>query len=555
MIQPFNTFAQFWPGIFPVIQRELRGNARRPANYWMRVAAGAGASVVLFYGVILLPPSPAELGASLFMYLHLTMVVVLALFVPPLTADCIAREKREGTLGLLFLTPLTPMGIVAGKSLSMALRALCLWLAALPVFAVPFCLGGLTWSHVALSASFEFSTAVICIASGLLASSFTEKWGAAVIMAGLFAVSAVCILPMVSFWALQAVQQLIVPPANQGVIVGHDFGLGIENIAYAIVLESGAPFYNNLLGVVVPPQSIFIRMGAMIGAALLFGLAAFWIAAWRIRVSWQAKPPTQRQLRWKTFLNRDLTRGWLRGRLRRTMEANPIAWLQQYSVGARIEKWLFCLLITVLITFFSMSASSGFENMYTAESLLLWLLAIIYTRAGVASFMEEKRSGALELILITPITPRRIIFGRAIGLWKRFLPSALLLLVFGALVYFNDPERRMGNYYSYSHRNLEAGSIFIYAILYLSLPFYTTYAALRVRWTLLGMAVSWLGPLLAMALAEHLRGILFGYMIANSYDSVYQFFYAIFFALTSVGSVGLTFFLLNHSLSRRIYSF
>jgi len=37
--------------------------------------------------------------------------------VPMLAADCVSRERREGTLGLLFLTPLDARGIMLAKSM------------------------------------------------------------------------------------------------------------------------------------------------------------------------------------------------------------------------------------------------------------------------------------------------------------------------------------------------------------------------------------------------------------------------------------------------------
>jgi ABC-type transport system involved in cytochrome c biogenesis permease component len=46
-----------------------------------------------------------------------------------------------------------------------------------------------------------------------------------------------------------------------------------------------------------------------------------------------------------------------------------------------------------------------------------------YTYAGVNGFLQEKKSGALELILVSPISVNQIIFGRVWGLWKQFLPS------------------------------------------------------------------------------------------------------------------------------------
>jgi hypothetical protein len=60
------------------------------------------------------------------------------------------------------------------------------------------------------------------------------------------------------------------------------------------------------------------------------------------------------------------------------------------------------------------------------EALLL-VMAAAYTFAGVNGFLKEKKSGALELILVTPLSVNQIIFGRVWGLWKQFLPSLLIL--------------------------------------------------------------------------------------------------------------------------------
>ena len=45
------------------------------------------------------------------------MVLGVLVIVSALSSDSISREKREGTLGLLFLTPLGSRDIVIGKAL------------------------------------------------------------------------------------------------------------------------------------------------------------------------------------------------------------------------------------------------------------------------------------------------------------------------------------------------------------------------------------------------------------------------------------------------------
>ena len=57
-----------------------------------------------------------------------------------LTSDCLSAEKREGTLGLLFLTNLKARDIVIAKVFSHGLRSLTMWAATLPIIAVPLLL-------------------------------------------------------------------------------------------------------------------------------------------------------------------------------------------------------------------------------------------------------------------------------------------------------------------------------------------------------------------------------------------------------------------------------
>src|SRR5438874_12617607 len=148
--------------VLPVIERELRAEARHDFTYWLRLA---GASALLVVFVLTLADqrlSAPQLGAILFGNLHTALVFAIWMLVPLLTADCISRERREGTLGLLFLTRLTSLGVVIGKSLIHALRAATLMLAALPVLALPFLLGGVTWREAVMALLLDSGS--VCLA-------------------------------------------------------------------------------------------------------------------------------------------------------------------------------------------------------------------------------------------------------------------------------------------------------------------------------------------------------------------------------------------------------
>src|SRR4029450_3434712 len=60
------------------------------------------------------------------------------------TADCLSEEKRDGTLGLLFLTDLKGYDIVLGTLAATSPNAFYGLLALFPVMAIPLLVGGVT---------------------------------------------------------------------------------------------------------------------------------------------------------------------------------------------------------------------------------------------------------------------------------------------------------------------------------------------------------------------------------------------------------------------------
>src|SRR5258708_37160048 len=108
--------------LLPVIERELRVCARQPFTYYLRVLGMSALLLTCLLFGINHGFGPA-LGSQLFDRLHLTLFGAIWVLVPLLTADSISRERREGTLGLLFLTRLSATDIGAAKSLAHGFRA------------------------------------------------------------------------------------------------------------------------------------------------------------------------------------------------------------------------------------------------------------------------------------------------------------------------------------------------------------------------------------------------------------------------------------------------
>src|SRR5688572_18534779 len=97
------------------------------------------------------------------LWLLSSVTMILALVTGCLfTADCISSEKREDTLGFLFLTNLKGYDIVAGKISTHAITTASGLLAALPVFFLPLLAGGVTWAEtlrvlLSIAVSFVFA--------------------------------------------------------------------------------------------------------------------------------------------------------------------------------------------------------------------------------------------------------------------------------------------------------------------------------------------------------------------------------------------------------------
>src|SRR5437016_4501236 len=122
----------------PIVGRELRVAARRHGTYSIRLWIALAAMVI---GVFFFVANPRMSGEDLAQRIF-TGVSGLALLYclasgRLLTADCLSSEKREGTLGLLFLTDLKGYDVVCGKLAATSFRAFYGLLALFPVLAVP----------------------------------------------------------------------------------------------------------------------------------------------------------------------------------------------------------------------------------------------------------------------------------------------------------------------------------------------------------------------------------------------------------------------------------
>jgi ABC-type transport system involved in multi-copper enzyme maturation permease subunit len=136
----------------PIVERELRVAARRRSAFWVRVGAAVAAvgvgAVPLWLGGDW--STSASLGRQLFDVLTRLTFFLCVLAGPMLTADALSEEKREGTLGFLFLTDLRAADVVLGKLAAASVATVFGLLAVVPVVAVGLLLAGSIGSSAAV---------------------------------------------------------------------------------------------------------------------------------------------------------------------------------------------------------------------------------------------------------------------------------------------------------------------------------------------------------------------------------------------------------------------
>jgi ABC-type transport system involved in multi-copper enzyme maturation permease subunit len=370
-----------------LIARELRAESRRAANYWLRVLA-AGVLILEFASIMLGAQLDAsQVGAALFMGLNQTMLFAVWVLVPLMTADCVSREKREGTLGLLFLTPLTVFDVIAGKAAIHVLRALTLYLAALPLMGLPLFLGGVDWRWVFMAVVVQANAVLLAIAAGIYAST---RGGTTI----------------------------------QVMVLAEGCALGLA------VLSRIAAFLIAVM--LVRPRAPGWYGGYMGGMSVLLALTLFFLilkaSVRRLRATWDDESSGHEQPRWvKLFSNSAFWQDFFRWNTSRTLDRNPMAWLQEYSWTARLTKWGW--LVVVLLTEFVLLSRFDRPGPLLSQPLITVVLTLSIAFSAVGSFRRELDSGLLELLLVTPLSVRKLLGGRLWGIGCHYLPALGILWV------------------------------------------------------------------------------------------------------------------------------
>ena len=479
--------------VLPVIVRELRAQARQPFTFNLRVLGVAAVLATLALLALNRSLLPGE-GGRAYVFLHDVLLVAIWILVPLSTADCISRERREGTLGLLFLTPLKALDIVFAKGLAHGLRALTLWLACLPVMVIPFLVGGLTWQISALSCAVNFSSIGLALGASILASSSCRNWNrslALTIMLAVFLITAFGVVLLITDYVAIAPYVLGMNPKRFWYELYDAPGLILTG-AVAVISGAGGFWTEVSNSLSFPGQrAAVIASGFVTVLSLLAAYGLMLLAAWNVRRRWQELPRSARAEKMeRVFCTPVVGRSFFRWWMRRKLERNPIGWLEQRTWSGRLVTWVWLAVIISVYTAILMEWGIFGDGV---QIFMAWLLVGSIASVAVGSFRRERESGVLELLLVTPLTAGQIINGRLRGMWGQFLPAIVTLL--GIWLYLNSVFRLSEE---------ECWTVWFFAGTFLTLPVIGLFFSLRCRNFVGGFLLTAVFGILAPMILEQL---------------------------------------------------
>jgi len=397
----------------PIVVRELSVAARSMATYRNRMLVALGA--ILFGGYELSVFKSAagwSAGGNLFKTFAATILVYCIIVGIRNSADCISREKRDGTLGLLFLTDLKGFDVVIGKLFAVGLHSFYGFLGTFPILGISLFLGGVTGSDFWRTALAILNVLFFVQAMGLTASTFCREARGSYLMT-----ISLCVF-----------------------FFGILFGLSM------LLTKFGWTVLGNMIGIFNPA---FPFLNAAVQANDLYW-SSFWLThliGWGgIAVSSFYLPYSWMEGSGAWFVRfREKFHNWCLGKMEvrknfrgALIERNPFYWLVSRS---RVTPWLVWGLICIFVVgwFFVEIVARRWIGLswpkvwvYLALGGICALHTLIkfwIAAESVRHFEMQRHSGFLEVLLSsTPLQVSEIIHGQWLALQRQFMVPVLVVM-------------------------------------------------------------------------------------------------------------------------------
>ncbi len=441
----------------PIIAREVL-TAPRPLRYYAFRASYAGLLLILMLtawqafvgwneGDLLSILS--RFGAILFWLFSFIQIALMLFFAPVAAATAIAHEKDRRTFVLLMMTDLTDLEIILGKLTTSLLQILTMMLTSLPVFAACILLGGVSLGQV-------IDVFLVTVAAGLFGGSLGML--VALWRDRTYQSIALSVLSMVLVLTIGQIASVLLPE-------GSTFGSALS--PFTAIQVAIRPRPDRLIG----PLSASTLGFAGIYLAGTIGLIVFGVSMLRVWNPGRNEPREQREgaeeaavveqlfevseseegleqqvgaeatgesrtespalvgvaeRRETTGLHvprRTHRRVVKEFRPHRKVWKTPIIWRElrtrAYGTKPLITKGAYVLAFGLGAVVYSYYVAQGEDPWSGVKAIIPALLAvlslILITAQSVTSLTSERDSGALDLLLVTELSPREFIYGKLYG--------------------------------------------------------------------------------------------------------------------------------------------
>jgi ABC-type transport system involved in multi-copper enzyme maturation permease subunit len=404
----------------------------------------------------------ARFSSSLFQLLAPLQLALAVFFSAMFAASAVAQEKDRRTLVLLLLTRLSNSELVLGKLLASLLIMLVMLLGGLPLFMLSALLGGVSFEQIGRVFAVTLVTVLACGSLGSTLALWREKTFQALAMT----------LLVVGLWlaAWKIVAMGWLGPDWWG-IPCQSWAAGFSPVE--AIFEATRPSLPHAqshptFAVVGAPVNLFLVVAVLISLALN-GLA---VAMVRI---WNPSREVQLVLREEDTGRRESIGGAAHdaeqaaGKATKDSPApaaaekvarggggyaqmpypattrrvwdNPIIWreIRTWAYGRKILVIKLAYVVLFGLAAFSLHWVMRTDQL-TAHSggavalVLLFLLSLVLVNAQAVTSMTSERDGrALDLLLVTDLTPKEIVFGKLGGAFyntKEMVMLPMLLCVY-----------------------------------------------------------------------------------------------------------------------------
>jgi ABC-type transport system involved in multi-copper enzyme maturation permease subunit len=365
----------------------------------------------------------ARFGLLQFQVLIYVQLALIPFFAALSAASAITLEKDRRTFLLLLLTDLRNHEIVLGKLFGSLLQMAVLLMATLPVYCVNLFLGGVEGAQILQATLVLAATALAAGSLGSLVALWRDKTFQALAFCVLFLVLYPCLVQSLSLLPLVTDAM----PALAGWISGDAIS------HWQLWLQ---PFLA-LQTVVEPETSGEMSIPAAYGFAMVMLIASVVLNAWGIlwlrRWNPSGEPIIQRE-RPEDVEEKDRAKAHAAPGPVRRVWANPILWREigtrAYGHRPLLVKVAYFAVVG-LICYFAFASVETREWAAAKGLVPVFILTLLLTSAqAVTAITSERDTGALDLLLVTDLTPREFIFGKLGGIVynsKEFLIPPLVL--------------------------------------------------------------------------------------------------------------------------------